>query len=133
MLTPTCSSNWLFNFAIAYATPPLFASLGAGYYFVIVGFVVISFFLVLFLYPETAHHTLEELGEVFGDTSFLKKDNTQGEGEFSVNRKAEGSMPSALFVGRVEPRASFMTERTIAMSEMDGKSSLADEVKQVEA
>ncbi|KAG9317640.1 general substrate transporter [Chiua virens] len=61
------STNWLFNFVIAFITPPLFQVMGAGYYFLLVGFCILSFIVVWFVYPETAHKTLEELGEVFGD------------------------------------------------------------------
>ncbi|KIJ20099.1 L-arabinose isomerase [Paxillus involutus ATCC 200175] len=60
-------TNWLFNFIIAFITPPLFDVIKAGYYFLLVGFCLISFLVVWFAYPETAHKTLEELGEVFGD------------------------------------------------------------------
>lgn len=60
-------TNWLFNFIIAFITPPLFEVMNAGYYFLLVGFCIISFMVVWFVYPETAHRTLEELGEVFGD------------------------------------------------------------------
>ncbi|EIW82521.1 general substrate transporter [Coniophora puteana RWD-64-598 SS2] len=61
-------TNWLFNFIIAFITPPLFAILDAGYYFLLVGFCLISLVFVYFVYPETAHRTLEELGEVFRDS-----------------------------------------------------------------
>ena len=61
------SSNWLSNFIIAFITPPLFKVLKGGYYFLLMGFCVISGIFVYFVYPETAHSTLEELGEVFGD------------------------------------------------------------------
>ncbi|KAH7931278.1 general substrate transporter [Leucogyrophana mollusca] len=60
-------TNWLFNFIIAFITPPLFSAIKAGYYFLLVGFCFISLVVVYFVYPETAHRTLEELGEVFGD------------------------------------------------------------------
>lgn len=60
-------SNWLWNFIVAFATPPLFAALRGGTYFLIAFFVVISVLLVIFVYRETAHRTLEELSEVFGD------------------------------------------------------------------
>ncbi|KIL00300.1 hypothetical protein PAXRUDRAFT_130244 [Paxillus rubicundulus Ve08.2h10] len=60
-------TNWLFNFVIAFITPPLFDVMKAGYYFLLVGFCLVSFLVVWFAYPETAHKTLEELGEVFGD------------------------------------------------------------------
>ncbi|KAF8187112.1 general substrate transporter [Pholiota molesta] len=61
------SVNWLSNFIIAFITPPLFAVLGGGYYFLLLGFTVVSGVVVYFVYPETAGKTLEELGEVFGD------------------------------------------------------------------
>jgi hypothetical protein len=67
------SSNWLSNFIIAFITPPLFKALKGGYYFLLMGSCVISGVFVYFVYPETAHSTLEELGEVFGDrTSGVK-------------------------------------------------------------
>ncbi len=62
------ASNWSWNFIVAFITPPLFNALKGGYYFVIVGFVFISLILVITVYKETAHCTLEQLGEVFGDT-----------------------------------------------------------------
>ncbi|KAF9477619.1 hypothetical protein BDN70DRAFT_810383 [Pholiota conissans] len=65
------SVNWISNFIIAFITPPLFATLGAGYYFLLLGFTVISGIVVYFVYPETAGKTLEELGEVFGDGEVL--------------------------------------------------------------
>lgn len=60
-------TNWLFNFIVAFVTPPLFDVIGAGYYFLLVGFSLLSFLVVWFVYPETANCTLEELGAVFGD------------------------------------------------------------------
>ncbi|KAI0950586.1 hypothetical protein AcV7_009005 [Taiwanofungus camphoratus] len=61
------TSNWLCNFIIAFITPPLFSAIDGGYYFILLGFCVISGIFVFFVYPETAHRTLEELGAVFGD------------------------------------------------------------------
>lgn len=60
-------SNWIFNFIIAFITPPLFSAIHGGYYFLLLGFCAISGVFVYFVYPETAHLTLEELGEAFGD------------------------------------------------------------------
>jgi Sugar (and other) transporter len=56
------------NFVIAFITPPLFNAISGGYYFVLVGFCVISGVFVFFVYLETAHVTLEQLSQVFGDT-----------------------------------------------------------------
>ncbi|KAG8962818.1 hypothetical protein FRC03_003718 [Tulasnella sp. 419] len=63
-------SNWAWNFIIAFITPPLFDSIKGGYYFILAGLVIISFFLVLIVYRETAFKTLEELAEVFGEPAF---------------------------------------------------------------
>ncbi|KAF8588746.1 sugar transporter 1 [Ramaria rubella] len=114
-------ANWLFNFAIAYATPPLFSALGAGYYFIIVGFVVISFFLVLLVYPETGHRTLEELGDVFGDNVVIKNARDRSVSGMKLE-VGSGERAEKLEVQRDgTPRASFMTERTLAGSDASVK------------
>jgi len=61
------SVNWISNFIIAFITPPLFSAIDAGYYFLLLGFCLISGIFVWFMYPETAGKTLEELGQVFKD------------------------------------------------------------------
>ncbi|KAJ8091680.1 hypothetical protein PM082_020915 [Marasmius tenuissimus] len=61
------ASDWFFNFVVGFVTPPLFDEMPGGYYFLLVGACLLSFPAVFFFYPETAHSTLEELGEVFGD------------------------------------------------------------------
>jgi hypothetical protein len=62
-------ANWMSNFVIAFITPPLFKAISGGYYFVLLGFCIISGIVVYFVYPETAHVTLEQLSKVFGDTA----------------------------------------------------------------
>ncbi|KAF8268265.1 general substrate transporter [Lactarius quietus] len=64
-------SNWACNFIIAFITPPLFNAISGGYYFVLLGFCIISGMVVYLVYPETAHATLEQLSQVFDDTSVL--------------------------------------------------------------
>ncbi len=64
-------SNWASNFVIAFITPPLFDAISGGYYFVLLGFCIVSGIVVFFAYPETAHATLEQLSQVFGDTTAL--------------------------------------------------------------
>jgi hypothetical protein len=61
------ASAWMSNFVVAFVTPPLFDVISGGYYFVLLGFCVLSGFVVFFVYPETAHVTLEQLSQVFGD------------------------------------------------------------------
>ncbi|KAI0269186.1 general substrate transporter [Gloeopeniophorella convolvens] len=70
-------SNWLSNFIIAFITPPLFDAISGGYYFVLMGFCIISGVVVFFLYPETAHVNLEQLGQVFGDTTALDSEKAE--------------------------------------------------------
>ena len=62
-------SNWMSNFIIAFITPPLFDAISGGYYFILLGFCVTSGIVVYFVYPETAHVTLEQLSQVFGDAA----------------------------------------------------------------
>ncbi|TFK63471.1 general substrate transporter [Pluteus cervinus] len=70
MALSTCS-NWIFNFIIAFITPPLFSAIHGGYYFLLLGFCVLSGVVVFFVYPETKGCSLEELGEVFGDKTMV--------------------------------------------------------------
>ena len=97
------TSNWICNFIVAFVTPPLFAVLHGGYYFILVGSCVISGVVVYFLYPETAHRTLEELGEVFKDgvVADLEKprvganSGTMGRGWLEVAPPQAGEEPSS--------------------------------------
>ena len=70
-------SNWACNFIIAFITPPLFDAISGGYYFVLLGFCIVSGVVVFFVYPETAHVTLEQLSQVFGDTSALDPEKVE--------------------------------------------------------
>lgn len=72
--------NWISNFIIAFITPPLFATLKGGYYFLLMGFAAISGVFVFFVYPETAGKTLEELGTVFGDKTRVVEVDAQEKG-----------------------------------------------------
>ncbi|KAJ7108571.1 hypothetical protein C8R44DRAFT_636140 [Mycena epipterygia] len=63
----TTVSDWLFEFLVAFWTPPLFEIMRGAYYFLLVGFCIISGFVVWLVYVETGHQTLEEIGGMFGD------------------------------------------------------------------
>ncbi|KAJ7359463.1 general substrate transporter [Mycena albidolilacea] len=69
----TTVSDWLFEFIVAFATPPLFEIMRGGYYFVLVGFCITSGVLVWLLFVETGCETLEEIGGVFGDERALPR------------------------------------------------------------
>ncbi|KAJ7682946.1 hypothetical protein B0H17DRAFT_1160979 [Mycena rosella] len=63
----TTVSDWLFEFLVAFWTPPLFEVLRGAYYFLLVGSCVASGLVVWLVYVETGHQTLEEIGGMFGD------------------------------------------------------------------
>ncbi|KAE9370509.1 putative high-affinity glucose transporter [Stipitochalara longipes BDJ] len=63
------SANWAFNFALAYFVPPAFANIRWEVYIVFGVFCVAMFFHVLFLFPETSQKPLEEVEEIFDDTT----------------------------------------------------------------
>jgi hypothetical protein len=60
------ASNWLFNFALAWAVPPGFSTIAWKTYFIFGTFNFAGFVHVLFCFPETKGRTLEEIEEVFG-------------------------------------------------------------------
>ncbi|KAG9118997.1 hypothetical protein FRC07_006207 [Ceratobasidium sp. 392] len=59
------ATNWIFNFALAWAVPPGFASISYKTYFIFATFNAAGFIHVLFMYPETKGRTLEEIEEIF--------------------------------------------------------------------
>jgi hypothetical protein len=101
------SSNWLSNFIIAFITPPLFDALKGGYYFLLMGFCVISGIFVYFVYPETAHTTLERLGEVFGDKTTDEKPTTSlaGTSNLAVDGSVVGSASQVTLAASTEAKS----------------------------
>lgn len=63
------SANWAFNFALAYFVPPAFANIRWQVYIIFGVFCVAMFLHVLFLFPETSQKPLEEVEEIFDDTT----------------------------------------------------------------
>ncbi|KAF8947867.1 hypothetical protein BGZ47_007535 [Haplosporangium gracile] len=59
------ASNWAFNFALAYAVPPLLESIQYRTYFIFAAFCVAMTIHVFFMFPETKGRTLEEMDELF--------------------------------------------------------------------
>ncbi|KAG7094843.1 hypothetical protein E1B28_005652 [Marasmius oreades] len=59
------ATNWIFNFALAWATPPGFANIAYKTYFVFATFNVAGLIHVFFMYPETVGRSLEEIEEIF--------------------------------------------------------------------
>lgn len=59
------ASNWAFNFALAYAVPPLLESIQFRTYFIFGAFCVAMTVHVFLMFPETKGRTLEEMDELF--------------------------------------------------------------------
>ncbi|KAK3312650.1 general substrate transporter [Apodospora peruviana] len=62
------SSNWAFNFALAYFVPPAFANIQWRTYVIFAVFCAAMFIHVFFMFPETANKPLEEVEQIFDDT-----------------------------------------------------------------
>jgi MFS family permease len=63
------SANWIFNFALAYFVPPAFANIRWEVYVVFAVFCAAMFIHVFFLFPETSQKPLEEVEEIFDDST----------------------------------------------------------------
>ncbi|KAM0261347.1 hypothetical protein ACHAPA_009820 [Fusarium lateritium] len=61
--------NWLSNFTVGVATPPMLDSIGFGTYVFFACFCTLAGIWAYFLVPETMGRNLEEMDEVFRDTS----------------------------------------------------------------
>ena len=61
--------NWLSNFTVGIATPPMLQSIGYGAYVFFACFCGMAGLWATFLVPETKGKTLEQIDELFGDTS----------------------------------------------------------------
>lgn len=59
------ATNWLFNFALAWAVPPGLATIAWKTYFVFAAFNFAAALHFTFCFPETAGRTLEEIEQVF--------------------------------------------------------------------
>jgi len=60
---------WLCNFIVGLATPPMIEGAGFGTYIFFGGFCGLACVWAYFFVPETMGKTLEQMDEVFGDTS----------------------------------------------------------------
>jgi hypothetical protein len=60
------AAQWLFQFAVARATPSMLSSLKGGFFFFFAACIVVMGVLVWWLVPETKGRSLEGMDEVFG-------------------------------------------------------------------
>ncbi|KAJ3785649.1 general substrate transporter [Lentinula aff. detonsa] len=61
------ATNWIFNFALAWATPPGFANIAWKTYFVFGTFNFAACVHFFFMFPETVGRTLEEVEDIFNE------------------------------------------------------------------
>ncbi|CDR44504.1 RHTO0S09e05094g1_1 [Rhodotorula toruloides] len=59
------ATNWMFNFALAWSTPPAFRNIQYKTYFVYGTFCICAAINVFFMFPETKGRTLEEMDDLF--------------------------------------------------------------------
>ncbi|GAA5860901.1 hypothetical protein JCM8547_003883 [Rhodosporidiobolus lusitaniae] len=59
------ATNWVFNFALAYATPPAFRNIQWKTYMVFMTFNIVAAIHIFFMFPETKGRSLEEMEDVF--------------------------------------------------------------------
>ncbi|KAJ8132743.1 hypothetical protein O1611_g886 [Lasiodiplodia mahajangana] len=62
-------SNWFNNFIVGLITPPLISNTGFGTYVFFATFCFVAIFWTWFFVPETKNKTLEQMDEVFNDSS----------------------------------------------------------------
>ncbi|KAK9453400.1 general substrate transporter [Dipodascopsis uninucleata] len=67
----TTSSTWMNNFIIGLISPRMLEKMTYGTYIFFAAFAVIGFFFTLFMIPETRGRSLEEMDEVFNDTTSI--------------------------------------------------------------
>ncbi|KJZ75441.1 hypothetical protein HIM_05137 [Hirsutella minnesotensis 3608] len=63
------ATNWICNFIVGVATPPMLESIGFGTYIFYATWCFLAAVWAFFLVPETKGRTLEEMDQVFGDNS----------------------------------------------------------------
>ncbi|BGP33742.1 hypothetical protein JCM10296v2_005546 [Rhodotorula toruloides] len=59
------ATNWMFNFALAWSTPPAFRNIQYKTYFVYGTFCICAAINVFFMFPETKGRTIEEMDDLF--------------------------------------------------------------------
>ncbi|EEB97941.1 hypothetical protein MPER_02641, partial [Moniliophthora perniciosa FA553] len=64
LATATC---WTFNFALAWAVPPGFATIAYKTYFIFGTFNFAGCLHVIFMFPETVGRSLEEVEDIFAE------------------------------------------------------------------
>ncbi|KPM45549.1 hypothetical protein AK830_g894 [Neonectria ditissima] len=78
--------NWLSNFTVGVATPPMLESIEFGTYVFFAVFCGLAGVWAVMLMPETMGRTLEQMDEVFGDMSGREEMEMMRQAVYSTNR-----------------------------------------------
>ncbi|GAA5939702.1 hypothetical protein JCM1841_002946 [Sporobolomyces salmonicolor] len=90
------ASNWAFNFALAYATPPSFRNIQWRTYFIFGTFCFAMSIHIFFMFPETKGRTLEEMEDVFAGNTFTAWRVNSSTGKKTLtDLEATGASPRA--------------------------------------
>ena len=65
----TVLADWIFNFLVVMITPPAFANIGYKTYIIFAAINAAMVPSVYFFFPETAYRSLEEMDEIFHNTT----------------------------------------------------------------
>ncbi|KGB80086.3 hypothetical protein I307_05842 [Cryptococcus deuterogattii 99/473] len=68
-MSVSSGANWIMNFTVAMITPHMIGSIGYKTYIVFMCFCVFGFFFSIFILPELKGLSLEEIDQLFHDTS----------------------------------------------------------------
>ncbi|KAJ7634908.1 general substrate transporter [Roridomyces roridus] len=77
-------ADWLFDFIVAFWTPPLLEAMRGGYYFYLAGFCIISWIVVYFVFVETGTDTLEEVEGMFESVKSAEVEECFGVGDDGI-------------------------------------------------
>lgn len=94
---------WLCNFIIGVIVPPMLDSAGFGTYIFFAAFCAIAIVWAYFFVPETMGKTLEEMDDVFGDTSGQFERELMKQAAGNARRRSSTAVDEAR-VSRVNPR-----------------------------
>lgn len=96
---------WISNFVIGVIVPPMLESAGFGTYIFFAAFCGIAIAWAYFFVPETMGKTLEEMDEVFGDTSGQAEREMMKEAAINARRRSSTAVSMASQVREATSRS----------------------------
>ncbi|GJC89457.1 putative quinate permease [Colletotrichum liriopes] len=102
------ATQWLFNFVISRAVPPMLETLGTGGYGTYIFFCIWCFSMTIFVWffiPETKGISLEGMNELFGFNDDVQNKRVDIESSSVNNEKAQGNVTQLEDTTTVPPKA----------------------------